>query len=385
MRRALGVVLTVVLLVGVVAAVAIGTNGFGLVNRTTPVTGVIGSEKRAFFEDPEVQKVFRDNGWDVAVTTAGSREIATDALAEASYDFAFPSSAPAARKIENEQDVIGSYDPFYSPMVVATFAPIADILTQQGVATENADGSYRFDMAAYLGLVKDRKRWTELEGNEDGALYPSDREVLITSTDVRRSNSAAMYLSIASYVENGDKVVSSQAEQDAVYPTLKRLFLDQGFSQGSSEGPFQDYLNLGLGRAPLVMIYESQFLDREIRADGSITSDMVLMYPSPTVLSQHTLLSLTPNGDAVGQLLATDPDLQRLLARYGFRIPDRAVFNGILADSDVTAPADIVDTADTPSYEVLEGLITRLEKEYTAAGAGEAPTTDEGDAAGEDP
>jgi hypothetical protein len=82
-------------------------------------------------------------------------------------------------------------------------------------------------------------------------------------------------------------------------------------------------------------------------------------------------------------LLSTDPDLQRLLAEYGFRIPDRALFTSVLTDKGVKAPADIVDTADTPSYEVLERMITRLEAEYSAAGA-DAPATD-GDAAGGGP
>jgi hypothetical protein len=380
MRRAVGILVSILLAIGVVAAVVVGTSGFGLINRTTPVSGVIGSEKARFFEDDRVQEIFRDNGWDVSIETAGSRQIATDALDEADYDFAFPSSAPAARKIDNERDVIGSYDPFFSPMVVATFQPIVEILTGAGVVEQRADGSYTFDVAAYLELVEQDARWTDLSGNEDGQLYPADREVLLTSTDVRRSNSAAMYLSIASYVANGGQVVSTPEQEDAVFPLLRTLFLDQGFSESSSEGPFEDYLTLGLGRAPMIMAYESQFLDRQIQDPGRITDDMVLLYPSPTVISQHTLLSLTEGGDAVGRLLTENEDLQRLLAEYGFRVPDRAVFASVLEERGVEVPPEIVDTADTPSYEVLERMIQRLEGEYEAAGAPVAPT-EEGDAA----
>ncbi len=385
MRRAGGVILALLLTIGVVAAVVVGTNGFGLINSTVAVSGVIGSEKRAFFEDERVREIFADNGYEVTIETAGSRQIGTEALDEATYDFAFPSSAPVAAKIAAERDVIGTYDPFYSPMVIATFGPIVELLTEAGLASQRADGSYAFDMAEYLAVVEAGTRWTELAGNTDGQVYPSDRSILITSTDVRTSNSAAMYLSIASYVANGDAVVTTTAQEAAVEPVLRELFLGQGFSEASSDGPFNDYLTLGLGKAPLVMAYESQFLDRQIRNDGTITGDMVLMYPSPTVLSQHTLLSLTENGDAVGQLIATDQGLQRLLAEYGFRVPERSVFSEVLTEKSVEVPPDVVDTADTPSYEVLERLIAALEASYEAAGGPAADPDAEGDAAGETP
>jgi len=42
----------------------------------------------------------------------------------------------------------------------------------------------------------------------------------------------------------------------------------------------------------------------------------VLMYPSPTVLSKHTVVPLTPSGDKVGQLLASDPKLAKLAAQF---------------------------------------------------------------------
>jgi len=382
MRRVGGAILAVLLVVGVVAAIGVGTNWFGLVNQTVAVSGVIGSEKRPFFEDPQVQAIFADNGYEVSIETAGSRQIATEALAEASYDFAFPSSAPAAAKINAEQEVIGTYDPFYSPMVLATFAPIAGLLTEAEVVSQ-ANGVYSFDMSAYLELVKNDTRWTDLPGNTDGSIYPADREILITSTDVRRSNSAAMYLSIVSYVENGGRVVTTAAEEQAVLTILQRIFLDQGFSASSSEGPFNDYLTLGLGKAPIVLAYESQFLDRQIRNDGSIRDDMVLMYPSPTVLSEHTLLSLTPNGDAVGRLLVENPELQRKLAEYGFRVPDRSVFDSVLTEKGVAVPPDVVDTVDTPSYETLERLIVELERLYADAGAPAPDPSAEGDASGD--
>ena len=43
---------------------------------------------------------------------------------------------------------------------------------------------------------------------------------------------------------------------------MSPLFLRQGYVENSSEGPFDDYLVQGMGKAPMVMIYEAQYLAR---------------------------------------------------------------------------------------------------------------------------
>src|SRR5262249_43925471 len=162
---------------------------------------------------------------------------------------------------------------------------------------------------AYLALVARNARWTDLANN---TAYPAGKSVLVTSTDVRTSNSAAMYLSIASYVANGGNVVADDATARNVAPQVAALCLPPAFTESSTDEPFMDYLSIGMGKTPMVMIYEAQFLARQAAHDRAITADMVLMYPTPTVLSKHTLVPLKSNGDRVGRLLQSDPDLQRL-------------------------------------------------------------------------
>jgi hypothetical protein len=64
----------------------------------TVVTGVIGSEKEAFFADERVRDAFRAHGLELRIDPAGSRQIATTVRLDG-YDFAFPSSSPAADKL----------------------------------------------------------------------------------------------------------------------------------------------------------------------------------------------------------------------------------------------------------------------------------------------
>ena len=79
MRRALSVGLAVVLGIGVTFAVVRSARGGGHranAVTTTLIRGVSGSEKQAFFQDPEVTADFAKHGYRLQVDYAGSREIA---------------------------------------------------------------------------------------------------------------------------------------------------------------------------------------------------------------------------------------------------------------------------------------------------------------------
>ena len=90
-----------------------------------------------------------------------------------------------------------------------------------------------------LAMAGKGTRWRDLKAS--GA-FATGKAVLPASTDVRSSNSAAMYLALASYVLNGQQVVQSPADLERVMPQVAPLFLRQGFQESSSAGPFEDYL-----------------------------------------------------------------------------------------------------------------------------------------------
>ena len=148
--------------------------------------------------------------------TAGSRQIATT-VDLSKYDFAFPAGEPAAQKIQNDHKAKTTYVPFYTPMAIATFKPIVQLLIAAGIAKDN--GSYiSFDVKNYLAKVAKNTRWSDIPGN---TTYPATKSVLITSTDIRTSNSAAMYLSLASYVANGNNIVENGTQSSAVLPARR--------------------------------------------------------------------------------------------------------------------------------------------------------------------
>lgn len=320
------------------------------------VKGIIGSEKKAFFEDQRVKDVLAKNGLSVEVETSGSRSIATTAdLTQ--YDFAFPSSAPAAQKIQEKVKASKTYSPFYSPMAIATFKPVIEILAANGVASHSPEGVWNINMDTYMKLVESGTKWKDLKGSE---AYPSPRSVLLSSTNIATSNSAAMYLSIASYVANGNIVVSDPAQIEGLKAKTSKLFTAQGFTESSSDDPFQNYLSQGSGAVPMVMVYEAQFAGEKINNPARINDQMVLAYPEPTVFSKHILIPLKPTGDKLGTLLSTNPELIELEAKFGFRTNDVNVFNKVAKDNGLAVQENIINIAETPSYDILEAMINGI-------------------------
>ena len=371
--RKVSVVLGVILVGVVIAAIALGrgllpfgdgdegdtTGGSG--GKLTQLHGVIGSEKRAYFEDPDVVARLEDLGYRVSVTTAGSRQIATTTdIAE--QDFVFPSSAPATQKVREQGSGYSVDFPFFTPMAVASWKPIADLLVAEGVVREE-NGAYTLDVNKYMDLARSGKRWRDL-----GEAYPSPRNVQIRSTDIRTSNSAAMYLSLLAW-EVAERDPERRDDVGFLIDEIAPFFTAQGYSEASSSGPFTDYLSQGMGAAPMVMVYEAQFLGEQMRPNSRIRDDMVLLHLSPTVLANHGIVGVSAGGKELGRLLSNDPQLQQLAARHGFRPANFGSLADELADRGLDAPSDYVNSIDPPSYDRLEQLIDGVGQRYAGAPA----------------
>ncbi len=317
------------------------------------VTGVVGSEKMPFFTDPRVRDAFRAKGLDVRVDPAGSWQIA-DTVQLADYDFAFPSSAPAADKLLAAHPTPKTYAPFSSPMAVATFAPIVELLTKAGVVPA---GTTTFDVRRYLDLAAKGTRWDQLPGNTS---FPARKNVLVSTTAPCSSNSGAMYLAIASYVANADAVVGDAGAATKVVPAVQPLFRDQGYLPPTTEALFEDYLSAGMGKVPMGLVYEAQYEAEGLSADSVLPPDARLLYPSPTIYSKHTLVPLKPVGDQVGELLSTDKDLIALEATFGWRTTDPRVFGDAVRAKGLPAPPSLVNVVEPPTSDVLATMLKGL-------------------------
>jgi hypothetical protein len=313
-RRIAGIVLAVLLIGGVVAAVVAGREADDKGTATKTVHAVIGSEKAEFFADPDVVKALAAKGYTVRTETSGSW--AMEGLNLKGYDFAFPSSqAPAdelAAKYGARQPLPR---PFYSPLVVVAHRNAAEVLAAGGLATLDK-GLHRgtLRMTAYLGAAAKDRTWQQLKGagkygELTGTLY-------IASTDPESSSSGALYLAATSYVANGGRVVASDADVDRTAPLMHKLVSVQGAQQPSSDAAIRDFVS-GAGN-PLVLVYESQVAALLTGGDRA-GDDLTVLYPDTTANSDHTVVPLTEEGRALGELLSDDPVLRKLAVRHGFR------------------------------------------------------------------
>ncbi len=356
MRRILGIVLAVLLIGGVVAAVVAGRQEEDTSTATKTVRAMIGSEKAAFFADPDVVKALATRGYTVRAETSGSW--AMEDLDLKGYDLAFPSSqAPAdelAAKYGARQPLPR---PFYSPLVVVARRGTAQVLAANGLATLDRSRGGTLKMRAYLDAARAGRTWQQFEGADK---HPElTGTVYVATTDPETSNSGALYLAACSYVADGDRVAADKADVDRTAPLMRRLVQVQGAQKSSSDAAFRDFTS-GVGE-PLVLVYESQ-VAALLGEGGDSVGDLAVLYPDTTTTSDHTVVPLTEDGRRLGELLTGDPQLRRLAVRHGFR-PQGASAEFTRATEAHTAFLNQqltgVRQAPVPTSEVLREIARR--------------------------
>ena len=327
------------------------------------VTGLVAVDVDPFFGDERVQRILRDKGFAVKATRAGSRDMADKVVVGAKPDFWFPSGVLAANRIDDESKKLGQSltqtAPFNSPMVVASWTPIATILEANGIARRTGDHVYALNMDKLAEIMLAKKRWSELKG---AAGYDVKRSVLVSTTDVRKSNSAAMYLAMMSQALNGGDVITDHAAAKTSASRLAELFKRQGFQENYVNGNFDDYVQIGIGKTPLAFIYEYQLAGYAIAHKG-VQADMVLMYPEPTIVNKFVFLAASPRGKALQQELATNPDLQKIAVQMGLRTADPTLFAAAVKPTGLAVQDRVVQVIDPPAYELMTDMIDTVTTE----------------------
>ncbi|MGW2249691.1 hypothetical protein ACWCXH_05775 [Kitasatospora sp. NPDC001660] len=354
MRRALGVLAALVLLGGVVYALIPDPDPGA--KKLTTVTGLIGSEKRAFFESQEVKGELAKQGLEVHADSTGSWTM-VDQAKQPNLDFAFPASASPVKEI---QRIWGLQDsplvPFYSPLVIVTHQSDAEVLRQNDLAAHADSGIWTFAMDKYLNALRSGWKWQDLKGADAHAELSG--RIFVTTTDPQSSSSGAMYVALLSYLLNSRQPVSDQAGIDATKDVLRTATSLQGGQKSSSDEPFKDFL-AGVGN-PLVFAYESQVA--QLALSGAPTDDMVMMYPDTTIYSDHTLVARNDKGAKLAGLLQDDPELRRLEAKFGFRPQaDPNVFAKEVSGRKPNFAPDLttakVKQWQVPTQDVLQKLV----------------------------
>lgn len=327
------------------------------------VSGLVALDVEPFLQDERVQKILLDKGFRLGVKRVGSREMAARVVPGQTPDFFWSSGVVAANQIADAAKRASlpstAYSPLYTPMVMASWTPIARILAANGLATEASPGVWHVDLNRLTQLMLDKKRWRDLK---DAQAYDVGKSVLVSTTDVRKSNSAAMYLALTSWAVNGGEPVTDRAAAHKAAQTVLGLFKRQGYQENYVNGNFDDYVSIGMGKTPMAFIYEQQILAHALAKKG-LGADMVLLYPQPTLFNKWVFVAMNDKAKALGELLSGHAELQRLAVGHGFRIAESAYFVQTAAGVRLAVDERLTQVIDPPSYDMMGEMIDFIARE----------------------
>jgi len=331
---------------------------------TAELKGLIALDVEGYFKDPRVIKALAAKRLPANVLRIGSRDMASKVAPGQTPDFFFSSGVVAANQVVEAARRANlpatQMAPFHTPLVIASWEPVAKILVANGVAKPVSPKVYGVDMARLTQLMLAKKRWKDLK---DSAAYDVSRSVLVSTTDLRRSNSGAMYLALTSHALTGD-IVTDRATAQATALKLAELFKRQGYQENYVDGNFDDYVAIGIGKTPMAFIYENQLV-RYALTKGGVGAEMVLLYPQPTIVNKVVFVAMNERAKALGTLLGSDPELQAIAVEYGFRIADAERFVAAVKPTGLAVEPRVTQVVDPPSFEIMAEMIDVVAKEMT--------------------
>jgi hypothetical protein len=214
-------------------------------------------------------------------------------------------------------------------------------------------------------MIDDHKQWSDI-----GLQRPSG-EMIIYSTDPATSNTGNSFAGLLANTLNNNHVVDA-ASVDGVIPQVRSFFNGMGLLSETTATFFEQFLNLGMGAAPIIVAYESNLIEFSLQHQSAasqayIRDNVRTIYPSPTVWSSQPLVALTPGGKRLMEALR-DPEIQRIgWEHHGFRY---GVFNNPVDPSIVNVPgvpATIDSVLKMPKPEIMERIVNALDATPTAS------------------
>ena len=328
------------------------------------IKGLIALDVEGYFKDPRVIKALAAKKLPVSVVRMGSRDMAGKVVPGSLPDFFFSSGVVAANQIVDaarKANLSATQSaPFHTPLVIASWEPIAKILVANGIAKPLSPKVYGLDMTRLTQTMLAKTKWKDLKGSSG---YEVGRSVLVSTTDLRRSNSGALYLALTSHALLGD-IVTDRTTAQATALKLAELFKRQGYQENYVDGNFDDYVAIGIGKTPMAFIYENQLVKYALNKKG-VPGDMVLLYPQPTIVNKVVFVAMNERAKALADALGNDAELQGIAVEYGFRIADSERFVQAVKPTGLAVEARITQVVDPPSSEIMTEMIDVVAREMT--------------------
>jgi hypothetical protein len=325
-----------------------------------PITvhGIIGG-KIAFLQDENVVALLKEKyGLTVEYKRVGSIEMINEC--QSGLDYCWPSSQTAGETIKSKlgSAVVANEIIFNSPLVMYTWAPIADALVAEEIVEQSGDTFYIVDLPRFIAMINDGTPWSDIGLSQ---LYGPVR---VLTSDPTQSNTGNSFAGLLANTLNSGVVVDQTSVQ-AVAPQLQDFFGRLGLLPDTTTLLFEQFLSLGIGACPVIAAYESNMIEYNLSHPSQDVQDYVrqnvrTLYPKPTVWTLQPLLALTPGGHRLMTALR-DPEIQRLgWEHHGFRTAVPGVINNIAALNATGVPQSIDSVIPMPGPAAMDIIIQSL-------------------------
>jgi hypothetical protein len=228
------------------------------------------------------------------------------------------------------------------------------------LATPLTGGAYSVDLAKLVGLMQAKTRWKDMKAS---SAFDVNKSVLVSTTDVRKSNSGAMYLALAAYALNNNELPGDRATAELVAKRAADLFKRQGYQENYVNGNFDDYVAIGIGKTPMAFIYENQMIAYAL--SKPVAADMTLLYPNPTIVNKVVFVAMNERSKRLGDLLTTNVELLNIGLEYGFRTSDNAAFLQKAQAAKLGVAEKLNNLIDPPSFETMSLMIDVVTREMS--------------------
>lgn len=323
--------------------------------KLTPVTisMYFGGEKAGLIADQEVKDILLQRyKITLSATKRGSIEMSTTDDTSAQHCI-WPSTPVAVELARmSGKNVLSSENIFTSPIVFYSWAPVTDALVKAGLVEKRADTLYVVKSKQFVKMMLEHKKWSDIGLNLYGPIK-------IMSADPTKTMSGNIWAGLlATLLNNGD--VPTTTDLPKLLPELGKYFDGMGYMERSSGDIFENFLKQGMGSRPMIVGYENQlveFIMAHPEYAEVIKQKINILYPEPTVFSEHPLVSLKPEGKRLAEALK-DPDIQKIAwKRYGFRTGLQGVQNDITALPVKGIPSTVDQVVPMPDANVMSAII----------------------------
>ena len=321
--------------------------------RSVTVVRALFASKRDFFQDEQVKRILMARGYQVHVTPIGSRDLAEKPDLD-SYHFVFPSGHVANEHVKTRRagKHVVPYRPFFTPVVLATFREYAEALVKAGAATRKGDLYYDLKMDELTKLADGNKRW-----NDYG--LSNENRILVQSPDPCKAYSGATLVGFFATAFGDEPPQTVEAAEKLALEV--KPYVDAQGQAGEDMAP-KYFVPEGRTHAVIAVIYEHQYIAYQLR-QKSIDTERVLLYPSKQHQSTPELISFTPEGDRIGELMMNDPELRQRAVELGFHPlgwngETGADFGGYITGRGLPEPpAGDAGRVELPKAELFERML----------------------------